>query len=75
MPQNLSIRPMVYLLGIFQWRDHAGDLDGSPIPGGTETPLRGYDRWIALHPARVYTDEGRRLAMIKSELEDWLHRN
>ncbi len=38
MPQNLSIRPMVYLLGIFQWRDHAGDLDGHQFRAAQKRP-------------------------------------
>ena len=64
-----------YLLSIFQWRDHAGDLDGPQSRASVETLLWGCERWLALHPESLDTDEGRRLSMIKREFEDWLDRN
>jgi hypothetical protein len=64
-----------YLLGIFHWRDHAGDLDGPQhTPANCRTLLWGCERWLQNHPDAAETDEGRRLLMIKAELEDWLDR-
>lgn len=61
-----------YLLAIFHWRDHAGDLDGSHSPAGLSTLLYGCEKWLELNPTAVDTDDGRRLMMIKLELEDLL---
>ena len=64
-----------YLLGIFHWRDHAGDLDGPHPPANISTLLYGCERWLELNPTAVATDDGRRLLMIKRELEDYLDRH
>lgn len=64
-----------YLLGIFHWRDLAGDLDDPQhSAAGFRTLLWGCERWLEKHPEAEDTDDGRRLAMIKAELEEWLAR-
>jgi hypothetical protein len=65
-----------YLLGIFHWRDHAGDLDGPQhAAAGVRTLLWGCQRWLDTNPDAADTEEGRRLATIKAELQDWLDRH
>ena len=64
-----------YLLGIFHWRDHAGDLDGPQSRASLKMLLWACDRWLELNPTASDTDDGRRLAMIKREIEEWLERN
>lgn len=64
-----------YLLGIFNWRDHAGDLDGPQHSiAGFRTLLWGCERWMESQPDAAETDDGRRLLMIKAELEEWIQR-
>jgi hypothetical protein len=67
--------PTDYLLGIFHWRDHAGDLDGPQSRANFKMLLWGCERWLELNPDAADTDDGRRLSMIKLEIEDWLERN
>lgn len=64
-----------YLLAIFHWRDHAGDLDDPQSSGSLSTLLYGCERWLELNEAALDTDDGRRLMMIKRELEDLLERH
>jgi hypothetical protein len=64
-----------YLLGIFHWRDYAGDLDGPQSRASLKMLLWGCERWLELNPTATDTDDGRRLIMIKLEIEDWLERN
>lgn len=64
-----------YLLGIFQWRDYAGDLDGPQSRASLKMLLWGCERWLELNPNATDTSDGRRLSMIKREIEDWLERN
>ena len=64
-----------YLLAVFHWRDHAGDLDGPHSAASLRTLLYGCDKWLELNPTAVDTDDGRRLVMIKLELEDLLERH
>lgn len=64
-----------YLLAIFHWRDHAGDLDDPHPPASLGTLLYGCERWLELNPTALDTDDGRRLLMIKRELEDYLVRS
>jgi hypothetical protein len=37
--------------------------------------LWGCERWLELNPSAIDTDDGRRLSMIKLEIEDWLQRD
>lgn len=67
--------PPDYLLGIFHWRDHPGDLDGPQSRASLKMLLWGCQRWMELNPTAAETDDGRRLSMIKLELEEWLERN
>jgi hypothetical protein len=64
-----------YLLAIFHWRDHAGDLDDPQARASMESLLWGCQRWLELNPTALDTLEGQRLLMIKRELEDWLERH
>lgn len=64
-----------YLLAIFHWRDHAGDLDDPQSSGSLSTLLYGCERWLEHNAAAIDTDDGRRLIMIKQELEDLLGRH
>ena len=63
-----------YLLGIFHWRDHAGDLEDPHPSANLRTLLWGCDRWLELNPMAEDTDDGRRLKMIKRELEEYVDR-
>lgn len=64
-----------YLRGIFHWRDYAGDLDGPQSRASLKMLLWGCERWLELNPNATDTDDGRRLSMIKLEIEDWLERD
>jgi hypothetical protein len=64
-----------YLLGIFHWRDYAGDLDGPQSRASLKMLLWGCERWLELNPTATDTDNGRRLIMIKLEIEHSLERN
>ena len=70
-------RPMLdnYLLGFFHWRDHAGDLDDFHPPASLRNLLWGCERWLELHPDALDSVNGRRLEMIKRELEEYLERH
>ena len=63
-----------YLVGIFQWRDHAGDLDHGQATASLRTLLFGCERWVEDNPAALDTANGRRLLMIKRELEEYIGR-
>lgn len=67
--------PPDYLLAIFHWRDRAGDLDDQHPRASLQTLLFGCERWLELNPTASETDEGRRLLMIKCELEELLERS
>ena len=64
-----------YLLAIFHWRNHAGDLDDQQSSGSLSTLLYGCERWLELNVGSIDTDDGRRLIMIKRELEYLLERD
>lgn len=64
--------PPNYLSGIFYWRDHAGDLDGTHSNAGLRSILWACERWQEANPMSGDSDDGRRVAMIKSELEELL---
>ena len=64
-----------YLLAVFHWRDHAGDLNGPRSAASLRTLLYACDKWLELNPTALDTDDGRRLMMIKLELEDSLTRH
>ena len=66
--------PPNYLVGIFHWRDHAGDLDDHHPTASLQTLLFGCERWLESNPTALDTDDGRRLVMIKRELEEYLAR-
>jgi hypothetical protein len=61
-----------HLLGILQWRDHAGDLDGAQSRASLKMLLYGCERWLEINLDATDTDDGRRLSVIKMEIEDWL---
>jgi hypothetical protein len=63
-----------YLTAIFHWRNHAGDLDDPQAPESLGTLLYGCERWLEINAISIDTDEGRRLMMIKLELENMLGR-
>ena len=50
-----------YLLGIFHWRDYAGDLDGPQSRASLKMLLWGCERWLELNPTATDSNEGRRL--------------
>lgn len=64
-----------YLLAIFHWRDQAGNLDGPHPPASLRTLLYGCDKWLELNTTPLDSDNGRRVLMIKQELEEYLERH